>query len=281
MPPLPFPLSKKYENILRHCKSTEELRSLAVEISDDVGKNPKDIEALMMLLIQCYMKLDDIDNAEIEVDKYYRLTNGNVPSILVIVKAEINHRKGNTIEAIDIIRQLLNHNVSLDYGIKVQALALLAIYNAALFYYEEVYNAVKELWYLINHEDNINFEDDNLFYSRLSQYADTLPFVERIMDQLKSYLNGKELLKNKTYSDVYECVNEYAKGNPLIARVIPYEMVDCDFKADKYFSLRIIANNVPVEDIIDLETDIYHVIESKYPDVPVLVDVAGGIDASH
>ncbi|MEO5360810.1 MAG: hypothetical protein H7843_10255 [Nitrospirota bacterium] len=271
---LPFPLSVSYANRLEQCTSAEDLRSLALELSDYLEKNPKDIVVSMLLLIQCYMNLDDIENAEIVLDRCYKLVNGDVAFDLAMFKAEIESRKGNRRKSIEIIRQLLDNDALIEPERKIKALSLFAVYNYSMLYYDETHKVMKELWYIINHENEINYEDDNLFYSRISQYTDPLPLIE-VMDNLKSCLHGRELLKDKTYSELYEYVKEYAKGNPVIEEIIPYEEVDIDFEAEKYFSLKIITKPLSIEDAFNLEAAIFQIVMSKYPGISVLVDVVG------
>ncbi|MBF0554661.1 MAG: hypothetical protein HQK96_08935 [Nitrospirae bacterium] len=268
---LPFPLSRSYANMLEQNLSIEELQSLVIKISDDLEKNPKDKVDLMMELIECYMRLDDIEKAELKLDECYNLVNGNVPFYLEMVKAEIKNRKGNTKEAVKILRQLLKDNKLIEHE-RISALVALAIYNSNLSNYEEIHKVVLELWNMVYHNSEIDF-NDNSFYEKVSK-RDAEPLI-RAMNILESYLNGKKLLKDKTYSDIYEYIKDYAKDNQIIDDIIPYEEVDIEFPDIKYFSLKIISKPMSIEEEFNLEIYIYKLIISKYPGVLVLVNVIG------
>ncbi|MBF0457754.1 MAG: hypothetical protein HQK99_07655 [Nitrospirae bacterium] len=262
--------SNGFAERLRRAISIEELHSIEIEILDYIENNPKDIVTSMILLIKCYMLLNDTANAELILNKCYSLVKRTVPFDLAMLKAMTKNIKGNTKEAVEIVRQLLKKKKLIERE-RISALVSLAVFNSNLAYYEEMYRVVSKLWNMINNNAEINF-DDNSFYSKISQYTDARPFIG-VMNNLKSYLNGKELLKDKTYADIYEYVKYITKDNPAIYDVIPYEEVDFDYESEKYFSLKIVSKPLSVDDKFELEIHISELIANKYPYVFVIVDV--------
>ncbi|MBF0487908.1 MAG: tetratricopeptide repeat protein [Nitrospirae bacterium] len=275
--PLALLRSNDFAERVNQTSSEEDLRSLEIEILNYLEIRPADLVKTMIALIACYIKLDDIENAEVMLERCYSHVNGNVPFNLAMLKAAIENGKGNMKEAVEILRQLLKDNM-LDEREKISALVSLAIFNSNLSNYEKMHKVVLELWNMVFHNSKIDF-DDNSFYSKVSQYIDPRLLIN-VMENLKSYLNGKELLKDKTYSDIYEYVKNYAKDNQIIDDIIPYEEVDCEFPDVKYFSLKIISQPMSIEDAFELEIDIYKLIMSKYPCVLVLVNVIGNGNVS-
>ncbi|MCG6551183.1 MAG: hypothetical protein L7F77_02550 [Candidatus Magnetominusculus sp. LBB02] len=268
---LPFPLSVNYANRLRQHTSEEELRSLVLELTDYIEKNPKDLIDSMILLIKCYYLLDDIENAEIIFGKCSEMLNGELPFELAMLKTTIEASKGNSEAALEILRHLLK-NATTEYE-KAYVLSHLATSYANMSYYEEMYQAILELWNMVNHNYEIDF-DDNVFYAKISQYFDPRPLIS-IMTKVKSYLNGKALLKNKMYSDIYEYVKESLKDNQAVYEIFSFEDIDIEFPDEKYFSLKIIAKPMSIEEQFNLEIYIYKLIISKYPGILVLVRVLG------
>ncbi|WP_420263966.1 hypothetical protein [Candidatus Magnetominusculus dajiuhuensis] len=247
------------------------MRSLEIEILDYLKNNPDDSVTAMIILIGCYIRLNDIDNADLTINKCYKLVGRNVPFGLAMSKAIIENIKGNKKEAIAILMKLIK-NKKLTEGERIVVFVQLIIYNSNLAYFEEMYNKVVELWKMINHNSEMDF-DGNSFYSEVAKYADHLPLISA-MDDLKSYLNGKELLKkDDKYSEIYRDVKDYTKDNRLIEDIIPYEEVDLDFPDVKYFSLKLISKPMSVGESHNLEIQIEKLIESKYPCVLVLVYV--------
>ncbi|WP_420265701.1 tetratricopeptide repeat protein [Candidatus Magnetominusculus dajiuhuensis] len=270
--------SNDFAERVNQTSSEGDLRSLEIEILNYLETRPADVVKTMIALIACYIKLDDIKNAEVMLERCYSHVNGNVPFYLELFKAAIKNRKGNTKEAVEILRKLLKDNTLIERE-RISALVSLAVYNSNLSNYEEIHKVVLELWNMVCPNSKIDF-DDNSFYSRVSQYTDEEPLI-RVMSILESYLNGKELLKDQTYSDIYEYIKDYSNNNQDIDDVIPYEDIDIEFPDIKYFSLKIISKPMSIEEEFDLELYIYKLIISKYPGVLVLVNVIGNSRVSN
>ncbi|KWT94632.1 hypothetical protein [Candidatus Magnetominusculus xianensis] len=263
--------SNDFAERLNQSASIGDLRSLEFDILSYLESNPEDSVTPMIILIACYMNLNDIENAELIVNKCYKLVKRNVPFDLAMYKANIENAKGNNKEAFAIVRTLLKYQ-KLDERERVIALIYLMIVNTNLANFEEVYKYVLELWNIINHNSEIDFEEDS-FYSKVSQYIDPRSLIG-VVDKLKSYLKGKEQLKNnETYSEIYRYVKEYTNDNRLIEDIIPYEEVDIEFPDEKYFSLKLITKPMSVEESHNLEIQIARLIESNFPFILVLVDV--------
>ncbi|MBF0488666.1 MAG: hypothetical protein HQK98_10955, partial [Nitrospirae bacterium] len=122
-------------------------------------------------MIDCYMRLNDIDNAELIVHECYKLVKRNVPFNLAMYKAMIENVKGNKKEAVAILMKLIK-NKKLTTGEKIAVFVHLIIYNSNLAYFEDMHRNVLELWNMINPNTKIDFDDDS-FYSKVSKYSDS------------------------------------------------------------------------------------------------------------
>ncbi|MBF0458415.1 MAG: hypothetical protein HQK99_11035 [Nitrospirae bacterium] len=269
--PIALLRSNDFAERLNQSTSIEDLRSLEIEILDYLKNDPDDSVTAMITLIGCYIGLNDIENAELIVHECYKLIKRNIPFNLAIYKTMIENIKGNKKEAVAILMKLIKNN-KLTEGERIKVFVHLIVYNSNLAYFEEMYTNVVELWNMINHNTKIDFDDDS-FYSKVSKYSDSRVLF-KVMDKLKSYLNGKELLKDDDkYSEIYKYVKDYTKDNLLIEDIIPYEEVDIEFPDIKYFSLKLISKPMYVQERHNLEIQITKLIESNYPQVLVLVDV--------
>lgn len=64
----------------------------------------------MIILIECYMRLNDVENAELTLNNCYKLVKRIVPFGLAMYKSAIENINGNWKEAVSIVQKLLKNN---------------------------------------------------------------------------------------------------------------------------------------------------------------------------